>query len=407
MQPTVGEPATKFATDTEFNKEIQDFSLVLGGPIFQLLRRARLAGVEGMQLVHRRVIGSILLAWLPLLVLCLFRPTTGSSERVSFFRDFEVHARFLVALPILIFAELLVHLRLRAAVGRFAEWRIVTPEDLPGFQRAIQSALKIRNSLYVELALAVFVYVSGLWLWNDRPILPEPTWYTFGGSRWALTSAGYWYVFISIPVFQFILLRWYMRLFIWFRFLWQVNRLNLNLIPSHPDRCGGLSFVGKSSYAFGPILFAQGAILAGILAGRVIYGGESLMSFKVQIIGFVAFFVVAVLAPLLMFVPRMARTKRKGLADYGLFAQRYVQSFNNKWIQPQPSSHEEALGSGDIQSLADLAGSYDIIREMRVVPFGLQDISRLAIATAAPFAPLLLTIFSAEELLLRALKVVF
>jgi len=339
MQSTVGEPATKSATDNEFNKEIQDFSLVLGGPIFQLLRRAHLAGVEGMELVHRRVIGSVLLVWLPLLALCLFRPTTGYSERVSFFRDFEVHARFLVALPTLIFAELLVNVRIRAAVGRFVEWRIIRPEDMSGFRQAIQSALKIRNSLYVELALLVFVYISGLWLWNDRVVLPEPTWYAFGGSRWALAPAGYWYVFVSIPVFQFILLRWYMRFFIWFRFLWQVNRLNLNLIPTHPDRCGGLGFVGKSSYAFGPILFAQGAILAGIVAGRVVYGGENLLSFKLQIAGFIAFFVVAVLAPLLMFVPRMARTKRKGLADYGLFAQRYVQSFDHKWIEPEPGSH--------------------------------------------------------------------
>jgi len=42
---------------------------------------------------------------------------------------------------------------------------------------------------------------------------------------------------------------------------------------------------------------------------------------------------------------------------------------------------------------------------MRMVPFGLQDISRLAIATAAPLSPLLLTIFSFEELMIRLFKV--
>ena len=407
MQSIVKEPFTKAVNDVPDDKAVQDFSLVLGGPIFQLLRRLHLAGVEGVQLLHRRAIGSILIAWLPLFLLSAFAPGTGRAGRISFFQDFEVHARFLVALPILIFAELLVHSRTRAAVARFVEWRIVISDDVPRLDRAIQSALKIRNSLYVELALVLLVYITGLWLWNDRVELPHATWYALSGSRWRLTPAGYWYVFVSIPIFQFILLRWYMRFFIWFRFLWQVNRLNLNLIPTHPDRCGGLAFLGKSSYAFGPILFAQGAILAGILAGRVVYGGENLLSFKLQIAGFVAFFVVAVLAPLLMFTPRMARTKRKGLADYGLFAQRYVASFDHKWIQPTDASYEEALGSGDIQSLADLAGGYDIIREMRAIPFGLQDASRLAIASAAPFAPLLLTIFSAEELLLRAVKVVF
>jgi hypothetical protein len=102
----------------------------------------------------------------------------------------------------------------------------------------------------------------------------------------------------------------------------------------------------------------------------------------------------------------MAQAKRKGLADYGLLAQRYVESFDQKWVRESlPST--ELLGTGDIQSLADLGNSCQVIREMRIVPFGLQDISRLAIATAAPLAPLLLTIFSFEELIIHIFKVVF
>src|SRR5664279_1124262 len=81
----------------------------------------------------------------------------------------------------------------------------------------------------------------------------------------------YWYEIVSIPIFQFVLLRWYLRFFIWFQFLWQVSKLDLHLIPTHPDRAGGLAFLGKSSYAFSPILFAQGALLAGVIASRVLY----------------------------------------------------------------------------------------------------------------------------------------
>jgi hypothetical protein len=289
---------------------------------------------------------------------------------------------------------------------RFVEWRIVLPEDTAAFQRAVESALKIRNSIYVELVLLAAVYTLGLWLWNGRTELGLVTWYAHPGSRWNLTAAGYWYVFVSLPVFQFVLLRWYLRLLIWFRLLWQINRIPLNLLPTHPDRCGGLSFLGKSSYAYAPILFAQGAILAGIVADRVLYRGESLESFKFQIGGFVLFFLVVVLGPLLMFTPRMADTRRKGLADYGLFAQRYVEGFDHKWVRGSSAS-DELLGTGDIQSLADLGNSYQVVREMRVVPFGLQDISRLTIATVAPLVPLLLTIFSFEELLIRIAKVLF
>jgi hypothetical protein len=227
------------------------------------------------------------------------------------------------------------------------------------------------------------------------------------GGRWHLTPAGFWYVFISIPILQFIFLRWYLRFFIWYRFLWQLSRIDLHLVPTHPDRCAGLAFLGKSVYAFGPILFAQGVMLTGVIAERVLYGGESLLSFKLQAGGFVAFFVIAILAPLLMFTPQMARAKRKGLADYGLLAQRYVDSFEQKWVLEDPALSGELLGTADIQSLADLANSYAMVRDMRPVPFGLEDISRLAAATAAPLLPLLLTIFSLEELIMRVAKVVF
>ena len=148
-------------------------------------------------------------------------------------------------------------------------------------------------------------------------------------------------------------------------------------------------------------------MLAGLVASRVLYRAESLLSFKLQIGGFIAFFVLAILGPLVMFTPKLDRAKRKGLADYGLLAQRYVASFEQKWLGQGPTSGEELLGSGDIQSLADLGNSYAVVSEMRLVPFGLQDITRMAAATTAPFLPLLLTIFSPDELIMRIIKVVF
>jgi len=137
---------------------------------------------------------------------------------------------------------------------------------------------------------------------------------------------------------------------------------------------------------------AHGLIIGNGLYGTLDEGSE-------------VFFVVAILGPLVMFTPGMARAKRKGLADYGLLAQRYVESFEQKWVLGHPA--EQLLGSADIQSLADLGNSYAVVNEMRSIPFGLQDITRLAVATAAPLLPLMLTIFSPEELIMRVIKVVF
>jgi hypothetical protein len=387
-------------------EEQDDFSLVLGGPLFQLLRKAHLEG-DHLELLRRRILIITLVAWLPLLILSTFSSSAHRTGILSFLRDVEVHVRFLVALPILVGAELLVHLRIRPVVRRFAEMRIVLPKDLPRFHDAIESAVRLRNSALVELGLLLLVYSVGLWLWHGRVGFDHSTWYAAVGGRWHLTTAGIWYVFVSIPIVQFIILRWYFRLFIWFRFLWQVSRIDLNLVPTHPDRCGGLAFLGKSSYVFGPILFAQGAMLAGLLASRVLYRGESLLSFKLQIGGFVGFFVLVILGPLLMFTSQMAGVRRQGLAEYGLLAQRYVESFQQKWVRRDPSTSAELLGAADIQSLADLSNCYALVRDMRSIPFGLDDITRLAAATAAPLLPLLLTIFSPEELVMRIIKLLF
>jgi len=103
----------------------------------------------------------------------------------------------------------------------------------------------------------------------------------------------------------------------------------------------------------------------------------------------------------------MAAAKRQGLAEYGLLASRYVEGFQQKWVVGDAAEGDELLGTGDIQSLADLGTSYDAVKGMRPVPFGLEDIARLAAATALPLLPLGLTVFSLDELLARLVKILF
>jgi len=394
--------------ETTPTRETPDFSLVLGGPLFQIYRRTHLSG-EAMELLHRRVLVISLLAWLPLMFLSVLDGhALGGAVKIPFLHDIEAHVRFLIALPALIVAELAVHVRITPLVQRFVERHIVVTEELPRFNAAVNSALRVRNSVAVELALLVLVYTLGLWIWRSQVALGAATWYAMpDGTHLHLTLAGYWYVFVSIPLFQFILLRWYMRLVLWFRLLWQVSRLNLRLTAAHPDRAGGIGFLGKSSYGFGPILFAQGALMAGLIASRVLFEGRSLLSFKMEAAGLVGLFVLFILGPLVMFTPELARAKRMGSAEYGLLANRYVFGFEDKWIRGGAPETSELLGTGDIQSLADLGNSYSAVREMRIVPFGLEDIARLAAATAAPLLPLTLTIFSVEELLTHMVKIIF
>jgi len=386
--------------------EPPDFSLVLGGPLYQLFRRAHLTG-DALQLLRRRILVLAGVAWIPLLLLSAFAGHAwGGTIAVPFLQDIEAHVRFLVALPILVAAEIVVHLRLRPTVAQFVARRIVTEEDMPRFQEAIDSTRRVRNSVIAEITLLVLVYTVGLWVWKSQIALGTASWYaTPEAGHTNLTPAGYWYALVSVPIFQFILVRWYFRFFLWFSFLWRVSRLNLRLVPIHPDRAAGLSFLGRGSYAFAPILFAQGALLAALIASQIFFAGRNLMAFKVEIASFIAFFVAAVLSPLIVFSPKLARAKRQGLADFGLLASRYVGAFEDKWVREGASTGEPLLGSADIQSLADLGNSYSVVQEMRLVPFGLKDATRLAAGAAVPLLPLTLTIFSLEELVTRLLAV--
>ncbi len=391
-------------------QEQPDFSLVLGGPFYQLLRRTHLTG-PALEQLPRRILFFVLVTWLPLAVLSLIAGNP-SGMKLTFLHDIEAQVRFLVAVPVLIAAELIVQRRMRMTIGRFVERGIIQAGDIPRFNAAIEAATRLRNALPLELALVIFVYTVGQWFWRSQSALETASWYGAPhGVHLGLTLPGYWYAFVSLPFFQFILLRWYVRLFIWFLFLWRVSRFDLRLLPLHPDRAGGIGFLGVVSYAFAPILFAQGVVLAGLIADRIFYQGQNLLSFKLNILAFVAVFLVFILAPLLVFTPQLNAAKRRGLGEYGTLAASYVSEFEDKWLpageQKANAHHDELLGSSDIQSLADLGNSFGFIRNMRLVPFSLEDVFRLATATAIPLLPLLLTVMPLEELLTRLAKIVF
>jgi len=107
-------------TKALFQKKEHDFSLVLGGPIFQFFRKAGLSE-DHLELLHRRLLTITLIAWLPMLLLDIFASPSGGPGRLTFLHGTEVQARFLTALPVLILAELIVHARLRPVVRRFVE----------------------------------------------------------------------------------------------------------------------------------------------------------------------------------------------------------------------------------------------------------------------------------------------
>ena len=182
--------------------EPPDFSLILGGPLFQLLRRAHLSG-DAAELVWRRVIALALITWLPLLLLSIAEGHAwGDSVKVPFLFDVDVHARFLLALPLLIVAELVVHQRMRLVVGTFVKRGLVPDEARRRFDAAIAAAMRLRNSVLAELLLIALVYGLGvLFIWRRYAAMDLPTWYgmTVTG-KLQPTLAGWWLGCVSLPL---------------------------------------------------------------------------------------------------------------------------------------------------------------------------------------------------------------
>jgi hypothetical protein len=348
--------------------------------------------------------------WVPLLLLSVAEGLFwGGRVKVPFLYDVELHVRLLVALPLLVVAELVVNQRLIPTVREFVERGLIPDAARARFDAVVGSAMRLRNSIAAEVLLIAFVYIVGVGVfWRTQMALDVASWYGVPvDGTWRPTLAGWWMGCVSLPVFQFLLLRWYYRIFVWARFLWQVSRIELALVPTHPDRCGGLGFLALVGHAFAPLLVAQGALVAGTIADRILYVGATLPQFKLELVGVVVVLVFVVLGPMLVFGPRLAATKREGLREYGALAQRYVREFNQKWLRGGAPADEPLVGSGDIQSLADLGNSFQVVQDMRLVPFTWQTVLQLAVATLLPVAPLLLTMFSLDQLLGEAVKMMF
>ena len=111
----------------------QDFSLVLGGPLYQLMRRSGLIQLPLGHLVRRVAVISGT-AWLPLMVLTIIGGRFAGGVRVPFLYDISAHVRLLFVLPLMIFAELIVFRRMRAIPAQFIERQIIPNDALAAFQ---------------------------------------------------------------------------------------------------------------------------------------------------------------------------------------------------------------------------------------------------------------------------------
>lgn len=372
-----------------------EFVLAPSGPCDLLTEKVWHSRHEHMRW-GRRALVVALFCWVPLLVASILRPNPDAD--ISFLKDLAAHARFLLIVPVLIFAEGPIGTRSRLVTRQFLASGLIGDDSVAEYEGVVRCGRRMVNSWLAEfliLALSatlVWMAVHGLLLesssfWFERT--------TVHGTD--LAPAGWWYWAVATPISIFLMLRWLWRYIVWCWFLARVSRMHLNLSGAHPDRVGGLGFITFHQSVFALITFAVGCAVSAAFANRILYDDTvTLLSYKWLIVGIALFSVLFGLLPLLVFTPPLARTKRAAWGKYTQFASEYVARFEKKWMRDDES--EEMLGSGDIQSMADLGGTFERMLTMRVFAIDRRIALSFALAIVGPLLPLLLTMMPLKDI---------
>jgi hypothetical protein len=372
-----------------------------GGPTQRFVQRLALR--LGINLTVRvRILGFLLITWVPLLFFAVLEGRAlGPSPKESLLQDFGTYARFFLAVPLLIAAELVVGPRLREAGLQFVQGGLVRPEDYPAFDRAIARVAKWRESLWAELIILGLAF-TGAWLFTPETLAGEiATWRSPNGAGAGLgvSLTGLWFRVVATPILLFFWYRWLWRLSVWASFLWTVSRLKLDLVAMHADQAGGLGFLGTAHTTLAIFAFALSSVLSAEAAFLIVFQQADIERFKVPYAALLVIVELIFLGPLLVFLPILTRTRLAALHHYSLLVDRYNRSFHEKWIAGKVPADETLLGSADIQSLADLGNAFRYVQEMRAVPFGLRVVIELAIVTSLPCLPLILLVMPMDKVI--------
>jgi hypothetical protein len=383
-------------TNTSEQNKFPELSL-LGGPLHQIGKRLGLVRGHTDTIRFGLVIGWSL--WLVALGLTLVQ---GRSGVVFSLPAIGAHLRLLLAIPLLFVAESWIDPRVTAFVDNIFRSGIVPPKSQPLLAAEIRRISALSNSWITEaVCLSVAVGVSLL--------APQLGLSGITSNIEAVRAlgerglAGTWYSIICLPLFRFLVLRWLWRMGLWCRFLWRFSRMELHLIPTHPDGSAGLGGLETVHIHFAPLVAAISVVFSASFAEEIAVGTMTFDAVYPELP--IMFLIDGLLfvAPLMLFASKLRLSRVQGLAQYMLLATHYVDRFEKKWLAPNAPMNE-LLGTSDLQSLADLTNSVKVIRDIGLIPIGPRMLINLGIAALAPLAPLLLLKYPVDELAKKFLK---
>ena len=363
---------------------IPEFSL-LGGPLYWMGCGLQLVR-EGTNTV-RLGIAIGLLAWGVLMLLALVE---GFGPRISSLAVIGVHVRFLVAIPLFFLCETWVAPQMAEFTRYLVRSGLVPESSLPVLASDIRRAGRMRDSWLAELLILLAAFAVPLL--ESSALLPGRT------ASWALiqhaSGGGFswtngWYLGFCLPLFRFLMLRWLWRLSIWWYFLFRIEKLDLRLVPTHSDSAAGLAYLELVHETFGPLILAVSAVCSAGFAEDISSGTMTFDALYSSIPLVLLLNAALFIGPLFIFTRKLYICRWNGLNDYMAMASRYVNAFDRKWIRNEQATGVSQLGTADLQSLADLTTSVDVVRGMHAVPFSRRLLINHAVCVILPLLPLL------------------
>lgn len=344
-----------------------DFSVLEQEPPLKLARWLHFAPPGGFG-AGRRALILALVTWVPIATWAL---ATGNvrweMHGESVLQHYSVHMRCLVFIPLLILAEPLFY-RMTRRYGAFLA--LATQVDRkPTYGQLIQRMCRLRSSGWPWLIMLVLVVLLAL--------VPE----TAAGEDalvWArqpdgkLAFGGLWFLWVVRPLSSLLLLAWLWRLLLLTIWLANMARLEPELVPTHPDRTGGIGFLEELPVAFSLVTFAVSLQICARLAHEVLQHGARIQSFQFLLIGFAVTWSLLLLAPLFVFMPQLVRQRRQALLQYSSLVGRQGRLVQRRWIDGEDVGEQDILDAPEIGPIADAADMYDAVRRMRPMPIGLR-----------------------------------
>ncbi|NOS74093.1 MAG: hypothetical protein HOP36_06050 [Methyloglobulus sp.] len=344
------------------------------------------------------------LTWLPL-VLWAYLSGTAIQDRIDepLLRHFGIHARFLVAIPLLIFGEGLMHKVITKLIPYFYTSGLIRADQRSLFKQALQNTLSLRDSSMPWVAISAIVFTT-VALQPPYQEMHELIWANTGTpTAFNLGFGGWWMLFVSRPIFVALCWVSLWRLALLFVLFKRIADLDLELVPTHPDRAGGLGFLEKIPLAFSLCVFAISLVLASRLAHEVVYHGLQVQSLKLLTVVFLIVIVLLFLSPLLVFFPKLSAAKRKARLEYGALVGNHGRLVYKRWIRHEPITDESLLQAPEIGPVADALSLYEAVIQMRAAPIGKAAILSIALPAALPLIALFAIQVPIKETLLKIL----